>query len=139
MSKRRDAVRVDRRWIAAAAGLLALGVGMGAFGAHGLEGQVSPDRLATWATAARYHLLHALGLLIIAALPRDLTGRGGVIARWLLLAGILLFSGSLYLLVGLDRQALGAVTPVGGACWIAAWLTLAISALRTKGGGAVMR
>lgn len=99
----------------------ALGVLAGAFGAHGLKDQVTPERLAVWETAARYHLLHAILLVGLSLLPslRPLTAR-------LLLTGILIFSGSLYLLVLTDRGWLGAITPIGGLCLIAGWGSLAL-------------
>lgn len=103
-----------------AAILGALAVAAGAFGAHALEGRVTPDRLDTWHTAATYHLLHAVALLAVslAPVPRRLTSL-------LFVGGILIFSGSLYTLVLLDMPILGAITPVGGVCFIAGWLSLA--------------
>ncbi len=103
-----------------AAILGALAVAAGAFGAHALEGRVTPDRLDTWHTAATYHLLHAVALLALglAPVPRRLTSM-------LFVFGILIFSGSLYALVLLDMPILGAITPLGGLCFIAGWLSLA--------------
>lgn len=103
-----------------AAILGALAVAAGAFGAHALEGRVTPDRLDTWHTAATYHLLHAVALLALglAPAPRRLTSM-------LFVCGILIFSGSLYTLVLLDMPILGAITPLGGLCFIAGWLSLA--------------
>jgi uncharacterized membrane protein YgdD (TMEM256/DUF423 family) len=103
----------------------ALGVALGAFGAHGLEGLVSDLRIETWQTASRYHLVHALALLAVAAHPRQPRPVG-----WLFVAGIILFSGSLYALVlaeaaGGQARWLGAITPLGGLAWMAAWCTLA--------------
>ena len=84
---------------------------------------VTPERLETWETGARYHLIHALALCIVGVLPRPPRLAGALFAL-----GILLFSGSLYLLVLLDLPVLGAVTPLGGVAFIAAWVTLAIRA-----------
>ncbi len=112
----------DRLWFLGAM-LAGLAVILGAFGAHGLEGRVAdPALLETWSTAAHYHLAHALGLMLIAAHPR----RPRLAAR-LLVAGIVLFSGSLYLLVLTNTPVLGAITPLGGLCFIGGWAALAWS------------
>lgn len=111
-----------------AAILLAAGVGLGAFGAHGLRAVVAAERLVTWQTAVDYHLLHALGLLALGLAGERL--RPGA-RRWavgLLVTGIGLFCGSLYLLVLTEQRWLGAVTPLGGAVFIAGWLTVAAGA-----------
>ncbi len=97
----------------------ALAVGAGAFGAHALRDSVPPERLATWQTAASYHLLHAVILYILASAPSP---RG--MSFGFFTAGILLFSGSLYALVLLDLPVLGAVTPLGGVAFILGWLSL---------------
>ncbi len=98
----------------------ALAVMLGAFGAHALRGSVEPALLETWRTAAHYHLLHSVVLIAIGAHPRGTGWATGLIAT-----GIALFSGSLYLLVLTGQRWLGAVTPLGGVCLIAGWLTLA--------------
>jgi uncharacterized membrane protein YgdD (TMEM256/DUF423 family) len=101
----------------------ALGVGLGAFGAHGLQRVITdPHRLEVWQTAARYHQLHALALLAVAAHPRSPAPAG-----WLFVAGVTLFSGSLYALTLTDLSILGAITPFGGVCLILGWLTLGLS------------
>jgi uncharacterized membrane protein YgdD (TMEM256/DUF423 family) len=99
----------------------ALAVMTGAFGAHGLEGRVTPERLVTWETAARYQLAHALALGLVAAHPG-----APKVAGLLFTVGIVVFSGSLYLLVLLDKGWLGAITPLGGLCMIAGWIALAL-------------
>ena len=104
--------------------LMATGVALGAFGAHGLEGTVSPARLDTFETGARYHLIHGVGILAIAALRR------GTNAGWWIAGGVLVFSGSLYLLVLTDTSWWGAVAPIGGAAMIGGWLGLAWTLLR---------
>ena len=106
-----------------------LAVAAGAFGAHGLKKRLDADLLAVFETGARYHMFHALGLFACAWL----IGRGVTAARpaaWLMLAGIVLFSGSLYALALSGVRVLGAVTPVGGLCFLAAWAALAYGALR---------
>jgi uncharacterized membrane protein YgdD (TMEM256/DUF423 family) len=105
-------------------------VAAGAFGAHGLEGRVSPARLGTWQTAAHYQAIHALALLAVAWATTRWPGRLTAAAGWLFLAGTLLFSGSLYLLVLADASWLGAVTPLGGVSFLAGWACLAVASAR---------
>ena len=109
----------------------ALGVALGAFGAHALKSRLSAEMLAVWQTAVQYHLWHALGLIAIGLLAQHLPASGPVrLAGWLILAGIVLFSGSLYVLAATGTRWLGAVTPFGGACFIAGWLVVAYAVLR---------
>lgn len=114
--------------------VLALGVAAGAFGAHGLRRLVAPDLLEVWRTAAHYQMIHGAGLLLMAALwprlapaPAPAAWAGG-----LMLAGLLVFSGSLYALVLTGVRALGAITPVGGLLMILSWLTLAWAAWMSR-------
>lgn len=118
------------RWIAAGAALAALGVAAGAFGAHALEGRFPEARIATWATAAHYHQLHALALVVVGLLQGGpgLRPRALKAAAWAFALGIALFAGSLYALVLLDVPALGAVTPLGGVAFLAGWGALVWSA-----------
>ena len=115
--------RAERLFAAAAVGG-AVAVAAGAFGAHALRDAVTPERLATWQTAASYGLAHAVAAALAASRPTRWAQR----AAALFLAGTLLFSGSLYALVLLDAPWLGAVTPLGGVAFIAGWLSLAASA-----------
>ena len=120
------------RWFATGAWLCALGVALGAFGAHGLKSRVSADMLAIWETGTRYHLLHALALVATGwACERWPGGYVGA-AGWLFLAGIALFSGSLYALAVTGVRAFGAITPIGGLCLIAGWVCLAMAAMRGR-------
>lgn len=119
-----------RSIIAAGALVLALGVGLGAFGAHALRNLVDESALAVWQTAVLYQMLHGLGLLLVAALGPSLNRSWQSRSARLMLAGVLIFSGSLYVLVLSDIKWLGAVTPIGGVAMIAAWLALAAGALR---------
>jgi uncharacterized membrane protein YgdD (TMEM256/DUF423 family) len=99
---------------------------------------VPPERLATWTTGEHYGLAHALALVAAGLLLERAPGRLVRAAGWLFLAGIVLFSGSLYALVLLDLPALGAVTPFGGLAFIAGWLCLGAGAWgkgREGGGG----
>ncbi|MCB9794855.1 MAG: DUF423 domain-containing protein [Alphaproteobacteria bacterium] len=107
-------------WTRVGAALLALGVALAAFGAHGLEDMVEPRRLETWDTAVRQHMWNALGLMVLGTLPAPPKATG-----WLISAGILLFSGSLYLLVLLDQGWMGAITPFGGLSFMTGWGILA--------------
>lgn len=109
-----------------------LAVAMGAFGAHGLKAVLSAERLAVYQTAVNYQMWHALGLIGIATVSRAFPD-GGKLLRWagcLMLVGIVLFSGSLYLLVFLETKWLGMMTPFGGVSFLAAWLLLAVFAHR---------
>lgn len=103
----------------------ALAVICGAFGAHGLKARVDSVLLETWATASDYHLYHALALLLAGVLARQFGAAGIVTAGWILFAGMVVFSGSLYLLVLTGQRWLGAITPLGGTALIIGWLWLA--------------
>jgi uncharacterized membrane protein YgdD (TMEM256/DUF423 family) len=118
------------RWlfIGAVNGFLA--VAAGAFGAHGLEGKVSPRELAIFATAAQYHLIHALAIVAAALAARGEARARATLAAALFLAGIVLFSGSLYFLVLAHSLALVLVTPLGGLAFLAGWAMLAWAALK---------
>ena len=109
--------------------LAMLGVALGAFGAHGLKTRVAPELLTTWNTGVLYHLVHALGLVLIGILCQLLPEAQLVrLAGWFLLSGIALFSGSLYLLVISDIRALGMITPIGGIAFLVGWALLAVAA-----------
>jgi len=106
----------------------ALAVGLGAFGAHGLRSRLSEDLLSTYQTGVQYHFYHALGLFAVALVASLLPDSALVKwSGWLMLAGILLFSGSLYLLSITGIRWLGAITPLGGVAFISAWLLLAVA------------
>lgn len=109
-----------------------LGVALGAFGAHGLEGTLSADLLRVWNKAVAYQQFHALGLLLIGVLLRQENLRTLRIAGWCLLIGILLFSGSLYTLALSGLRPLGAITPFGGVSFLVGWAFLAIGVLRNQ-------
>jgi uncharacterized membrane protein YgdD (TMEM256/DUF423 family) len=118
-----------RSWLVTGALLAAVAVAAGAFGAHGLRGRLLPGDLATFETAARYQIYHALALIAVALLAER--GVGGVAsAGWLFLTGILLFSGSLYLLTLAGLRWMGAVTPLGGVAFILGWVMLAVAGWR---------
>lgn len=121
---------MDRTFLSLGALSAALAVATGAFGAHALKARLAPDLLAIWDTGSRYHLAHALGLLAVAWAATRFPGAASSWAGWLLVAGTVLFSGSLYALALTGVRALGAITPLGGVAFIAGWLCLAWAALR---------
>jgi uncharacterized membrane protein YgdD (TMEM256/DUF423 family) len=107
----------------AAAALCFLAVALGAFGAHALKGTLAANGMTdVWNKAVLYHFVHALALLVLAALPAASRA-----ASALFVAGIVLFCGSLYLLALTNIKWLGAITPLGGLCFLAAWVCLVVS------------
>lgn len=110
--------------LAAASGLLA--VALGAFGAHALKARLPADLLAIWQTAVQYQFWHTLALFGVGILlvQGSFGSRTLVVSGWLFAGGILIFSGSLYMLALTNIRWLGAITPVGGALWLAAWACL---------------
>ena len=124
---------MDRFFFVLAALLGALSVGLGAFGAHALESRVSADLLQTYETAVRYQFFHVFALVAVAlAMIRWPQSSLVPIAGWLFIAGILLFSGSLYVLVASGIRWLGAITPLGGVALIGGWLCLAVAVWRSS-------
>ncbi|WP_379160717.1 DUF423 domain-containing protein [Paenibacillus sp. sgz5001063] len=124
---------MQRRFIAFGALLVMLSVGIGAFGAHLLKNSISEDYLKVYETGVHYHMIHALGLILIGLVA----GQWGESSRlrWagrLLTLGILFFSGSLYVLSITGIKVLGAITPIGGVCFIAGWICLAWEAFSRK-------
>lgn len=118
------------RFFALGALFAMVAVAAGAFGAHGLRARVDPGMLAVFETGARYQMYHALGLLAVGWAAAVEPGRLASAAGWLFVAGILVFSGSLYALVLTGVRALGAITPLGGVAFIAGWACLAAWAFR---------
>ncbi len=110
----------------------ALVVVLGAFGAHGLKARLSAEMMAIYQTGVQYHLFHALGLLVLGTVALWLPSSYLKWAGWLMLAGIVLFSGSLYLLSVTGTRWLGAITPFGGAAFIAAWVLFCIGVLKAS-------
>ena len=114
-------------WSAIAAILLGLAVVLGAFGAHSLRARFDAYSMRTYEKAVFYHFLHALGILVVSILPRTGTfsaSAAGTVCA-ILLAGVVIFCGSLYLLAVTGNRMLGAITPIGGLAFIAGWLLLA--------------
>jgi uncharacterized membrane protein YgdD (TMEM256/DUF423 family) len=125
-----------RRCIAAGALLMLLGVVLGAFGSHALQQLLAPRQLASYQTGVHYQMLHAIGLVLLGLVGRA-TGDGSAL-RWsarLMLAGIVLFSGSIYLMTAGAPRWLGAVTPFGGVSFMLAWVLLARHALAAQRSG----
>ena len=111
--------------------MMASAVVIGAFGAHGLKSKLTPDMLQVYQTGVEYHFYHALGVLFIGLIAGVYPNASGVHwAGWALAIGVLLFSGSLYVLALSGIKWLGAITPIGGLAFIIGWVTLAVSLYR---------
>lgn len=126
---------MQRRWLMIGALLMMLGVGLGAFGAHALKPLIGVDALSTYETGVKYHLIHAVGLLVVAVIMGQ-WGESGLL-KWsvrLLFTGIVLFSGSLYLLSITGARVFGPITPFGGVCFVTGWFLLFWAALKKQQG-----
>ena len=110
---------------ATAAMLGLVGVLAGTFGAHGLKGRITTELLETFEIGVRYNLVHAAALLAVATLAADTSRRIVRVAGWLFVAGIVVFSGTLYALAITGAKWLGMITPFGGVCFILGWVSLA--------------
>jgi uncharacterized membrane protein YgdD (TMEM256/DUF423 family) len=121
-------------WSAIGAISLGLAVGLGAFGAHGLRSRLDAYSMGVYEKAVFYHFIHAIGLLIVPVLAKidAVSQAGSSRVCWLLIAGILIFSGSLYALSISGVRTLGAITPLGGLSFIGAWALLAWELLRSR-------
>lgn len=138
----REIPGVPRPFLVLGALSAALGVAAGAFGAHALRARLEPRALEVFETAARYQMYHALALVAVGlllarangvatALLGPAPGTGAAVASgWLFVAGTVLFSGSLYAMTFTGLRALGAITPLGGVCFIAGWVCLAVAAAK---------
>jgi len=119
-------------FIAIGAILAFLAVAFGAFGAHGLKKILSQDMLVIFETAVTYQTWHALGLVLIGILFQLTPSSLLIKAGWAMLAGIILFSGSLYILSLSGIKTLGMITPIGGIAFLIAWALIAIYAIKQK-------
>ena len=121
---------MDRTFLLIGAVLGFLGVAFGAFGAHGLKSRLSPEMLGVFDTGVRYHMYHVFAVLIVAAAIGHIgNARLLAMAGWCFFAGILLFSGSLYVLALSRIGMLGAITPIGGLLFLIGWACLAVFAM----------
>ncbi|MGG3476307.1 DUF423 domain-containing protein [Peribacillus frigoritolerans] len=107
-----------------------IAVALGAFGAHGLEGKIPDKYLETWQTAVQYQMFHAVGLLVIGLLAGKIASPLINWSGWLMLIGIILFSGSLFVLSVTQIKVLGAITPLGGISFLVAWVLMIIAAYK---------
>ena len=121
---------MDRTFLLLSSLLGFLGVACGAFGAHALRDRLEPAMLSAYQTGVLYHLIHALALAAVALALGRWPGTATTTAGWLFLAGIVLFSGSLYVMALTGITRLGIVTPFGGLCFLGGWAALAIAAWR---------
>ena len=131
MDTRGDMESDTKRFIVAGALSMVLAIGLGAFGAHALKSLISPDKLEVFHTAVRYHLLHSVGLFAVSFVC--FLKPGSSLARasgWVMLAGMVVFCGSLYVMVLTGHGWLGAITPIGGVALMTAWLLVAMAALK---------
>jgi uncharacterized membrane protein YgdD (TMEM256/DUF423 family) len=135
---------VERTFLILGAVLGLVGVALGAFGSHALRAKLPPERVATFETGIRYQMWHALALFVVVAVGGLRIGDPGrssayliaegttewpaAVAGWLFVAGIVLFSGSLYALALTGRRSIGAITPLGGLCLLGGWALLAFAA-----------
>lgn len=117
-------------WFATGALAGAVGVLLGAFGAHALKARLGEELLAVFEIGVRYQMYHAFALLAVAWAATRWPGGWTNASGWLFLVGILIFSGSLYLMTLTGARWLGAITPIGGLCFILGWIALAVAALR---------
>lgn len=122
---------MERAFFAIGAVLGFLGVALGAMGAHALASRLAPDRLAIFEIGVRYQMYHALALLAVAWAAGRFPGGATVGAGWAFLAGVVVFSGTLYALAFGAPRWFGAITPIGGLCFLAGWLLLAWAAARS--------
>jgi uncharacterized membrane protein YgdD (TMEM256/DUF423 family) len=120
---------MDKTFLLLGAVAAFLGVTLGAFGAHALRGRLSPEMLAVFQTGVQYHMYHALALILVSAIMGRMSGWLIQTAGWCFAAGLVLFSGSLYLLAVTGVTVLGAITPIGGLAFLVGWACLAFAAI----------
>ena len=123
---------ISRFWLATSGILGAIGVGLGAFGAHGLKNYLSPEALAIYDTGARYLMYHIPGLLAVGILAEKSSEKAFQVAGWCFLTGILIFTGSLMAIVFTGIKKFGMITPIGGTLFIIGWLALSRGALKRE-------
>ena len=121
---------MKKTFLALGASIMFTGVAFGAFGAHALKGHMAPGGEEIWRTATIYHLIHGIAILFVALLPDAKWTR---LAGWLFAYGVLIFAGSLYGLAILGAKWLGAITPLGGLCFLAGWAVLTVKSTSVLG------
>lgn len=126
-----DSLARERKWIGGGAALAMVGVALGAFGAHGLRGRVPVERLDVYQTGVYYHVIHALAILLVVALAGRIGANWPRVA-WLFAVGIVVFGGTLYALAITDISWLGAITPLGGICFMGGWTLLSFTVWKGK-------
>jgi uncharacterized membrane protein YgdD (TMEM256/DUF423 family) len=131
---------MSRLFVVLSGALGFLAVALGAFGAHGLRSRLGPledgvKRLEWWTTAAHYHLTHALAIALVAWLAHRGAGAPATVAGWAFVAGIALFSGSLYVMTVTGQTKLGAITPFGGVLLLVGWVAVIVAGLRLGADG----
>jgi uncharacterized membrane protein YgdD (TMEM256/DUF423 family) len=119
-------------WVAIGAIAGGIAVALGAFGAHGLKTRVDAELLVIFETGVRYHMYHALALLAVGWAATRWPGAAVTTAGWAFLVGIVVFSGSLYLMTFTGARWLGAITPIGGVAFLVGWVSLALAALKAR-------
>ncbi len=122
---------MNRLFVASGAVLLAIAVSLGAFGAHALRARLSPEMMQVYKTGIEYHFYHALGLLLVGLLGKYLQSAWYQWSGWLLMGGVVIFSGSLYLLAVTGTRGLGVITPLGGLAFLSGWISLAVAVFKS--------
>ncbi len=120
---------MDKTFLLVGAVAAFLAVALGAFGAHGLRARLSPEMMAVFQTGVQYHIYHALALILVSGIMGRMSGWLIQTAGWCFTAGIVFFSGSLYLLAVTGVTSLGAITPIGGLFFLIGWACLAFAAI----------
>jgi len=129
---------LNRFFILSGSAFAALAVILGAFGAHALKARLEPDQLQVFETGVKYQVYHGLALILLGIMFEKFNSQSTVYAGYFFIAGIIFFSGSLYLLAGKSMlgieswKFLGPVTPIGGLCFITGWILLFISVLKSR-------
>jgi uncharacterized membrane protein YgdD (TMEM256/DUF423 family) len=123
---------MDRKFLAAGSLLAFLAVAAGAFGAHGLKNHLESDMLAIFETAVKYQMYHSLALILVSTIIKPKSGLWLVRSGWLFLAGIAVFSGSLYILSLTGIKWFGALTPLGGLAFLGGWFSILMHALKER-------
>ncbi len=123
----RQTICMARLFVSIGSFLAFMAVAAGAFGTHALRDILTPKMLEVWQTGVNYHLIHAIAIILVASLIKEAPSKLQKAAGILFVTGVLVFSGSLYLLAATGTRWLGAITPLGGVCFLSGWLCLGLS------------